>query len=1799
MSTKELLLGRSMKHKICLLFAVLLVSAQVTFPYDLSGIPEYQGLVGNQKNLGKGVTTVCSWLKNPTSFITAVPNQNNYNVSAPFFAGRVINVIQQLPPVAATFQSEDGSQLTYSSIFSIFASIIGAPNYPLQISYLSLFTAAFDVYNQVPSAPSSAPFETSGAPINLYTALASAVTTYIQTRLATLTINNYGQTDGASLLATELSVIDSVMNSAAALFKNKLAKGDASLATNYQTILQNYAQRKAQLLLNWLDPLLTQLCTRYSLTLAQSGQVQTDLNIKNVDGYATLCVNALSAFSQSQSTTLLGQYSSSADAINAISVKSAQLYNYQALVYQNAVEHNISIIGQPGSLLASSDFTLLTGQIQTAYSYFNSAATNYCTAQQTNTGQAYVQLAAAVQSGLQNWQNAATNMSQGYVGQAAQFFEQASAQFKSAGFIGLSAYLYQQFQQALFLYDQTIFNTYGDYYNSLIAVYVAQAQQVPSSATAPSLADTHNTFQSFFYPLTEQQAQNATYKGMGWLAQVTVPSFKEMLNALQTLSVPTTSAGASTPAPTGSVAAAQTPAETLADQMQYLTVGIPLLQKIALGSQYIFYTAPGVLNSSKLAADENSSSYTVSGLVEALEQYSTIAALFGQADTLIATQGSGTTKGDYPLSQLLPQGSITTWKQFIMLHQAYWLLLCAQQAVAYVACSAVSSHVNELISFAAIAFLNAQAVYKRLGQTAMVSYIQTQLTNLVGPASSPAQYNGKTVQQLLQSCAQSYVSLPLGKTVTPLNVQVALACYQAGGLLGFASLRQSFFGLLDAYNTYAASNSSDIMQGLTPAVIAIQGMYAQNAGWTSTTSYTNNFSNAVATLTASLTAFANNITSLSPDQAVPQQQNFVKFYTQVQAFEEEQTRLASLYGGSTDAYLYVTQDSKVNVSLRSSLLKDPIATFIEPTYALAGFFNNSAQAQYQQLRIALTKNTFSGSLSQQISAIEALYDQAIAYYSAAGLQASVTAVEVEKSRAVELLYCFMVIPSETAATLTFENVFSPSTTNSPQRSTSKQSLLSSMPLYLLRSVDVDLTSLANSFITTTASAQSALQSSSLQVVGAPNKNLSPEIDTAQQLLTAAGPFVGKTFSSSGDITNLITTVLKPLKRIQLQQEGYNGPLSLDDAVNNYGVQLQTMMTTGMTIFGQVYKTSYTLVSQQQSDGTNHVIVQGFNIPLDPVPQYANQTQSALLYYSLANKFFSSNSGQSGTTTIGDATYMTFTDDILQKQVATYIQRAYLAGIVDYKSQIDSYIGSLQATKTVPLSQATFAQKAQLTFSDFQEQYATVNSMYTNLLALVEGAAQQQQQNASQSGAPLTTNSGSVEAQTFMDFAKVGSYFLMGDPSAGPFQSVLKDIANNYFSAAQTDQTNKTPYITMAKLYEQVADYTISLPLSIPQINGYPTTNPTGYPDSISLNTGASDFRNLPNLYKKQNIKTACSPLISSSNQLYHSTAQLSWNNYQKAVGFYQQAYRMYQQGYGLANNALLSNPDTVRTYGKFFYYDLFSALQAFSLFARNAYTASDAVTMVMNKEFETIVQQGGSAGVNQATQGFNQLMDGASASLNQYAQQQYNQMRSLVLNALIYLTGLQGALNQLTQQLGIANAFTAKGTAAANPVSMGYGTLLQCALTAYLPGLQAKVSEVQDRQTEDSLGAVFYVPPYMLDLQSSFDANNAHRIFYSDYFLTIMQYMVENSIGSPATNFAQLGNSANQYANLLIFTRLVSELWSMMRDAYGQAFLSQLYAAIQGNGNQQSALTAYENGIDNAIQTQEQTLLIDPASYIG
>jgi len=283
-----------MNRKMPLLFLVLLFSQIITAHDQYAGLPVYQQIVAEQKSLADQVAALTSVLStpymSPSSSISYVPT-----TIAP---GKPVTTVQVPLRMVTTFYSqEDQQNYTYQQVSAQMATLLGASGYSLVLKQ------AWEFYNQV-GAPAGAFLEPQSLSIQAYANLAGSAITYLKAVLATISLQNYAQPDLAVWLKTEVAVLDAALDTAAQHFKDNVGTASGDLINNFMTIQQNYHQRKAQLLLAWLEPLLKQLTALYPANIVQT-QVTTDLAIQNVQTYVQLLFDSLSVFSPQQAATML------------------------------------------------------------------------------------------------------------------------------------------------------------------------------------------------------------------------------------------------------------------------------------------------------------------------------------------------------------------------------------------------------------------------------------------------------------------------------------------------------------------------------------------------------------------------------------------------------------------------------------------------------------------------------------------------------------------------------------------------------------------------------------------------------------------------------------------------------------------------------------------------------------------------------------------------------------------------------------------------------------------------------------------------------------------------------------------------------------------------------------------------------------------------------------------------------------------------------------------------------------------------------------------------------------------------------------------------------------------------------------------------------------------------------------------------------------------------------------------------------------------------------------------------------
>jgi hypothetical protein len=197
-----------------------------------------------------------------------------------------------------------------------------------------VFKQAWQLYTEIvePANPTEF-FKEHGLGIQAYTGLASVCITYLQAILASITSNNYAQSDLADWLKKEIDLLDAAVDGAAKHFADHMSTVSSDLANNFMTIKTKYHQRKAQLVLAWLEPLFDQLATQYPLSSAHTKRT-TGLSLHSIETYTQLLFVSAAVFSAKQPLTTLGKYTTVMDLITAFSNRLADLFLYQAELLQ-------------------------------------------------------------------------------------------------------------------------------------------------------------------------------------------------------------------------------------------------------------------------------------------------------------------------------------------------------------------------------------------------------------------------------------------------------------------------------------------------------------------------------------------------------------------------------------------------------------------------------------------------------------------------------------------------------------------------------------------------------------------------------------------------------------------------------------------------------------------------------------------------------------------------------------------------------------------------------------------------------------------------------------------------------------------------------------------------------------------------------------------------------------------------------------------------------------------------------------------------------------------------------------------------------------------------------------------------------------------------------------------------------------------------------------------------------------------------------------------------------------------------
>lgn len=717
-----------------------------------------------------------------------------------------------------------------------------------------------------------------------------------------------------------------------------------------------------------------------------------------------------------------------------------------------------------------------------------------------------------------------------------------------------------------------------------------------------------------------------------------------------------------------------------------------------------------------------------------------------------------------------------------------------------------------------------------------------------------------------------------------------------------------------------------------------------------------------------------------------------------------------------------------------------------------------------------------------------------------------------------------------------------------------------LPEYLLRYSEQDLTVLAQQ---EKATAQLAKSPSAATTTG------SVSTLSYQALLTQAQDLLGTntTVSSSGSNLSLVTSLVIPLYQLFLTRNGYTSSFStLPEEVTRYATQVTNLVTTGMP-FSSAFSlfTEYELEQRTMSDGTQHLILITKNGPLQAVPRFQGEIQTALYYYTEYSQFYAYNPQA---VQIDGTTFYQLADPTFANQATAFkgVLGAYLAQMKNYETVAQNImVGAPSGINAVNSSFATYAPL-----------YQSLASAYSWIFSALNGVQNVQQ---NEGIFWMTSNAfNALNLQYYKAYINNCSNFLVGSPVSTPYKKVLTDISSLATMAASyavspSDQAALLNAVGDA--YRKSGDLMVLSPATAPAIGGYPSTAATNLPPS------ALDFT-------ASYTALACTVPLAGSLQAPQSFI-LPWAPYAQSADFYLNAYQSYASGYQ-ANptgngNIFINDPQYRLAWGNYVLSLLRAVVQRIALFGRNSTSVkttqtSQGLQIVLgtNAQFKAIVQQGQTYGGSQAQQGFASLQGGAVASVNSATiENQYSLMKNLLLDSFIYCS----AAEQATK-----NALTYFSGGSSDQATNLLGGIMKCGMAYYAPGMEVLIAQTGSGANQNT--SVLALPNSEMSL-SVLGTLNLNQFVYSNTFQAFMEYCLYGLIGS-AQNVTNPYPSLASVENQLALNAFVSQIYGLLQTLYVQSFLPS---------GAQNDPVQIANDIQAAVQAEQQNMMVNPEAYVG
>jgi len=1608
------------------------------------------------------------------------------------------------------------------------------------------------------------PFQNSSYFLSLVKSITAVMIQYLSARSALLTSNTYRENNGSSDLFGDTGAFqfcDTVMTILQNFIGNRLIeiskmKGISSsdlntLQSNCQAIFTDYVIKKNTLVIQTVINVLQALSQKNQSSLVSAGTKNNPVATIPLENFMVDVVKsqealnqiAHSSFSSSLPAMFLG-YPSVEAAVASAHTMLANLYVFNSVV----LSLNMELAAQSSNTLpySISDPEQVTFQTEFFQSFFlfsqmlTQAANHASGAGDNNLYTLYASQVNLANTLISSWQNGQSSYNaQSYVN-ALNGFNAVLTAAQQLNLPNFAIYILTIIQKINLEYEQTLFELYVEYpiYLSSFETYLKNAITTNVSTYEKDQALWSLLWYPPASPIPNEVTPSAIYKGFYPLCNSALQTIQSVLTSvnLNQLVLPEA-------------------------QVSQLQNALKILMPLVSGLEEMM--VKGALFPDKQPADSNMyiNYYTPAGYREVYVQYQSIIQSFDAVDRVFAEYKDTESNPYVPLEKIFSgQQVVNSFGKLVRLHYARWAFCMGMYAINYASSKSCLTdklciaYQNTSYQYALCALTDARRMYAQLGYSSIASFIQTKITSL-------KQYAGGlvTTASTLVNGASSGPSSSSEKAYYD-----ALYFSQIAALVDGANYESSYKTALQYLINQESSNAfSRVAPSLHTAYLAYQGylwaLYKNDVD--TKNSYASSLQTNVASLIGQISTIQKQVSSSSDIvTSIASVNQLQTLQTNIQNFAADQQYQQGILNISNNDFVSIVDitsagSSVVNKTL--NFLKGGKAVLANVTYNLSQLYVQQGTQLFAQLQNSLKNKKYNEISDDVFLQIFNNYSYAIDGYSRLGLSDKVIETNKLVSRAMAFYYYSLIIASDAV-----NGSLGISNQNDSSQSAASSKNASNKPLYLLRSFQQNLTNLKKNADQNVDVAQK--QNSKLLLSSALGAQASYD-----QVVSAAQALVGSKNTSA-----IISQVLMPLYKSNLVLGNYQGIVrTIDQQVEFYIQQIQFMATTGMSIGGVVFKTSLSIVEQDNGDGTTSLILKSYYIPVSPLPQFVGDATSALIIYTQYQKFFQQTTQP---IQLANGIYSPIPDLNLYKSAQTAINQTYIAAGNSFNSDINALLKPVIALKN----------STQASFDDLVITYSVFNNVYQEIFACYSALDELQQ-----SSNILSFNMSNLYVSKYQEYGDNSKHFLVGNPSSSDYIARATQIATNYLLGINYTLDTATQgkiYKLAGDVYKRAGDLAFTFTVATPSSNGYPSLSANNFPVASSL--------------VKTSTCLTCNLSLAPSSK---PKDPLTFYGYKYSQGFYQQALRNYQKSYLITHKNQLSgqtlDTNIMTTWGLYLISAIKHPVQNVALFGRNAFTSSkDADGCDFSDKFLKIQASGAGSRISSVQQGYSSLTGiGGGQTNDPYSAAQYGIMKNLVLDALIYLSGAVVIVNELASALGVVTGIGGTGDDTAGSVLLG--TAYLCSIQKFYPTLTALYNTDLKVPLIDTYAPLQEVNPF--SFESYLGINQKYAMFYCDGFVQYNDYVINQLFGTGDLMIKQL----KQRSNVVAISNYILDLYSTLRTVYANAFLSQVVSAAKiTTTNAQatvdqvtSAIASVQQSIDADMMTAQQNMLVNASGYVG